>query len=409
MNKSNTSVPPASRLGRYIRTRYRDEDVNAFLPPPLPPDPPIDVMPLLGRLSAADRALGRLDGVSLLLPDKELFLYMYVRKEAVLSSQIEGTQSTLDELLKFETEAKAGTPGDDIQEVSNYVNATMYGLKRMESLPISLRFLRELHGRLLKSGRGSEKNPGEFRTSQNWIGGTRPGNAAFVPPPPTELMGCLDNFEKFLHDGSSNLPPLIRAGLLHVQFETIHPFSDGNGRVGRLLITLDLCDKKVLHQPLLYLSLYFKQHRSDYYRLLQEVRERGAWEPWLEFFLDGVTYTANEAFESAQKISDLLSRDRIKISASGHSPGSALQIFELLRRTPFITVPNATERTTLSAPTVNSAVEQLRKLGVLREITGKRRDRVYAYDDYLNILRDKQDPVPEDEETEALDHNPKAF
>jgi Fic family protein len=229
---------------------------------------------------------------------------MYVRKEAVLSSQIEGTQSTLDDLLKFETEAKAGTPGDDIQEVSNYVSATMYGLKRMESFPISLGFLRELHARLLKSGRGSEKNPGEFRTSQNWIGGTRPGNAAFVPPPPTKLMGCLDNFEKFLHDGSSNLPPLIRAGLLHVQFETIHPFSDGNGRVGRLLITLDLCDKKVLHQPLLYLSLYFKQHRSDYYRLLQEVRERGAWEPWLEFFLDGITYTANEAFESAQKRAD---------------------------------------------------------------------------------------------------------
>jgi Fic family protein len=403
----DSKAPINSRLGRYIKTRYRDEDVDAFVPPPLPPDPPIEILPLLDKLSAADRALGRLDGVSLLLPDKELFLYMYVRKEAVLSSQIEGTQSTLDELLKFETDAKAGKPGDDIQEVSNYVNATMYGLKRMESFPISLRYLRELHERLLKSGRGSEKNPGEFRTTQNWIGGTRPGNASFVPPPPSELMGCLDNFEKFLHDRSTNLPPLIRAGLLHVQFETIHPFSDGNGRVGRLLITLDLCDKKVLHQPLLYLSLYFKQHRSDYYRLLQEVRDRGAWEPWLEFFLDGITYTANEAFESAQKISNLLEHDRTKVSASSHSPGSALQVFELLRRTPFVTVQSATERTKLSAPTTNSAIEQLRKLGILREITGKRRDRVYAYDNYLDILRDKPEPTPQAEE--QLEQTPKPF
>lgn len=351
--------------------------------------------------------MGRLDGVSLLLPDKELFLYMYVRKEAVLSSQIEGTQSTLDELLKFETDARTGNPGDDIQEVSNYVGATMYGLKRMETFPLSLRFLRELHERLLKSGRGSEKNPGEFRTTQNWIGGTRPGNAAFVPPPVSELMGCLDNFEKFLNDRSGSLPPLIRAGLLHVQFETIHPFSDGNGRVGRLLITLDLCDKKVLQQPLLYLSLYFKQHRSDYYRLLQEVRERGAWEPWLEFFLDGVTYTANEAFNSAQRISNLLEQDRAKVSGSSHSPGSALQIFELLRKTPFVSVQTATERTKMSAPTASSAIEQLRKLGILNEITGRRRDRVYAYDAFLNILRDKPEPQPQQED--EVDLPPKPF
>lgn len=399
--------PVRSRLGRYIETRYREETVKAFVPPPLPPDPPIDVLPLLEKLSAADRALGRLDGVSLLLPDKELFLYMYVRKEAVLSSQIEGTQSTLDELLKFENEAKAGNPGDDLQEVSNYVNATMYGLNRLETFPLSLRFLRELHEKLLKSGRGSEKNPGDFRTTQNWIGGTRPGNAAFVPPPPSELMGCLDNFEKFLHDRSGNLPALIRAGLLHVQFETIHPFSDGNGRVGRLLITLDLCDRKVLHQPLLYLSLYFKQHKADYYRLLQEVRERGAWEPWLEFFLDGVTYTANEAFESALKISHLLETDRAKVGASSHSPGSALQVFELLRRTPFVTVQSATERTKISAPTASAAIEQLRKLGILREITGKRRDRVYEYDGYLNILRDKPEPKPQP--ADQVENAPKQF
>jgi Fic family protein len=389
-----------TRLGRYVSTRYADETVNAFVPPPLPPAPPIDVLPLLEKLSAADRAIGRLDGISLLLPDKELFLYMYVRKEAVLSSQIEGTQSTLDELLRFETNAKAGDPGDDLQEVSNYVNATMYGLQRMENFPISLRFLRELHGKLLKSGRGSEKNPGEFRKSQNWIGGTRPGNAAFVPPPPAEMDACLDNFEKFLHDRAGNLPPLIRAGLLHVQFETIHPFSDGNGRVGRLLITLDLCDKKVIRQPLLYLSLYFKQHRADYYRLLQEVRERGAWEPWLEFFLDGVTYTANEAFDSAQKISTLLELDRDRISRSSQFPGSPLMIFDMLRKKPFVTSHNVAEHTGLSGPTVNAAIEQLRKIGILQEITGRRRDRVYAYDAYLNILRDKPEPQPDHDEVD---------
>jgi Fic family protein len=394
------------RLGRYIRTRYAEGTVNAFVPPPLPPEPPIDFLPFLDRLSAADRAIGRLDGISLLLADKELFLYMYVRKEAVLSSQIEGTQSTLDELLRFETDAKAGKPGDDLQEVSDYVHATMYGLKRMEEFPISLRFLRELHERLLRSGRGSEKRPGEFRKSQNWIGGTRPGNAAFVPPPPSEMDGCLDNFEKFLHDTSGNLPPLIRAGLLHVQFETIHPFSDGNGRVGRLLITLDLCDKKVIQQPLLYLSLYFKQHRSDYYRLLQEVRERGAWEPWLEFFLDGVTFTANEAFESARKISKLLEVDRDRIAQSSQSPQSPLMIFDVLRKKPFVTAQNVVEQTKLTGPTVNAAIDQLRKIGILKEITGKRRDRVYAYEAYLNILRDKPDPKPEYRDDDDHKANP---
>jgi Fic family protein len=281
------SATPNPRLGRFIETVTAGERVKAFVPPPLPPDPAIRLEGLLSRLSAADRALGLLDGVSVLLPDPELFLYMYVRKEAVLSSQIEGSQSTLSDLLRFETVATRGEPIDDVREVSSYVDALMYGLERLRELPISLRLIREMHTRLMASGRGATKNPGEFRTSQNWIGGTRPGNAVFVPPPPNELMTCLDAFEKFIHLENPNLPPLIKAGLLHVQFETIHPFLDGNGRIGRLLITLFLCTQDVLKQPLLYLSLYFKAHRSDYYRLLQEVRENGAWEAWLEFFLDG--------------------------------------------------------------------------------------------------------------------------
>ena len=257
--------------------------------------PEIALLPLLDRLSAAERALGRLDGAAVLLPRQELFLYMYVRKEAVLSSQIEGTQSTLADLLRFETEAQSGQPIDDIREVSNYVDAMMYGLERLEEFPLSLRLIRELHARLLQSGRGEKKDPGEFRRSQNWIGGTRPGNALFVPPPVSELDACLDAFERFIHETESRLPPLIKAGLLHVQFETIHPFLDGNGRVGRLLVTLFLCANGVLRNPLLYLSLYLKTRRADYYRLLQEVRENGAWEAWLEFFLDGVAETGESS------------------------------------------------------------------------------------------------------------------
>ncbi|WP_426734941.1 Fic family protein [Myxococcus faecalis] len=267
--------------------------MRAFVPPPLPPRPAIDVLGLLERLSLAERALGRLDGITVLLPRQELFLYMCVRKEAVLSSQIEGTQSTLSDLLQFELGAQEGAPIDDVREVSNYVDAMMYGLERLEKLPLSLRLVRELHERLLRSGRGGTKDPGEFRRSQNWIGGTRPGNALYVPPPVTELDGCLASLELFMHEEQSRLPALIKAGLLHVQFESIHPFLDGNGRIGRLLVTLYLCARGVLRKPLLYLSLYLKTHRADYYRLLQEVRERGAWEAWLEFFLDGIEKTAN--------------------------------------------------------------------------------------------------------------------
>lgn len=273
---------PNSRLGRFVEVPVAGEVVRAFVPPPLPPSPMIDVLALLNPLSLAERALGRLDGITMLLPRQELFLYMYVRKEAVLSSQIEGTQSTLSDLLRFETKAQAGQPIDDVREVSNYVDAMMFGLERLETLPLSLRLIREMHARLLQSGRDETKSPGEFRRSQNWIGGTRPGNALFVPPPIAELGASLDALERFMHEEESRLPALIKAGLLHVQFETIHPFLDGNGRIGRLLVTLYLCVNGVLRKPLLYLSLYLKTHRADYYRLLQEVREHGAWEAWLE-------------------------------------------------------------------------------------------------------------------------------
>lgn len=384
---------PNPRLGRFVETPVAGEMVRAFVPPPLPPAPPIDVLALLDRLSLAERALGRLDGITMLLPRQELFLYMYVRKEAVLSSQIEGTQSTLSDLLRFETEAQAGQPIDDIREVSNYVDAMMHGLERLEEMPLSLRLIREMHERLLQSGRGGTKSPGEFRRSQNWIGGTRPGNALFVPPPTTELDGCLDAFERFMHENESRLPALIKAGLLHVQFETIHPFLDGNGRIGRLLVTLYLCVNGVLRKPLLYLSLYLKTHRNDYYRLLQEVREQGAWEAWLDFFLAGVADTANQAFDAATRIVDLFKEDRERITAGSDRAGSALRVHGLFQSNPFLTANQLVERIGLSAPTVNAALADLERLGVVEEITGKRRGRVFAYRKYLAILSEGTEPL----------------
>ncbi|MDE3823361.1 Fic family protein [Sinorhizobium meliloti] len=378
----------AGRLGRFVETAVGGERVKAFVPPPLPPNPPLEITGLLTRLSAAERALGRLDGVSILLPNKELFLYMYVRKEAVLSSQIEGTQSTLSDLLRFETEAISGEPVDDIRKVSNYVDAMMFGLERMRQLPLSLRLIREMHQRLLDSGRGGRRSPGECRTSQNWIGGTRPGNAMFVPPPPNEVMTCLGDWERFIHEETPSIPPLIKAGLIHVQFETIHPFLDGNGRLGRLLITLFLCATGVLQQPLLYLSLYFKSRRPDYYRLLQEVREYGTWEAWLEFFLDGVAETADQAFETANRIARLFHDDRERIVRESERTGSVLQIHAIMRTSPYLTAASAAKRSGLTVPTVNAALDQLQRLGVVEEATGRRRGRVFVYRAYMDILSD---------------------
>ena len=383
----------SNRIGKLIETPVAGEIVRAFVPPVLPPDPSIDILSLLPHLIAAERALGRLDGITVLLPRQELFLYMYVRKEAVLSSQIEGTQSTLSDLLRFETEAQAGQPIDDVREVSNYVDALMYGLERLGELPLSLRLIREMHARLLQSGRGGSKNPGEFRRSQNWIGGTRPGNALFVPPPVAELDVCLDQFERFMHDDASRLPPLLKAGLLHVQFETLHPFLDGNGRIGRLLVTLYLCVHGVLRKPLLYLSLYLKTHRADYYRLLQEVREQGAWEAWLEFFLTGVAETANQAFEAATQIVELFKRDREQITAQSDRAGSALRIHDLLQQHPFMTAGTLVEQTELTAPTVNAALLDLQRLGIVEEVTGRRRGRVFGYRAYLDLLNEGTAPL----------------
>jgi len=382
------------RFGRFVETAVGGEVVRAFVPPPLPPRPPIDVLGLLPQLGLAERALGRLDGITTLLPRQELFLYMYVRKEAVLSSQIEGTQSTLTDLLRFELEAQMGRPIDDIREISNYVDAMMYGLERLHDLPLSLRLIRDMHLRLLQSGRGGTQNPGEFRRSQNWIGGTRPGNALFVPPPVNALDDCLAALETFMHEDESRLPALIKAGLLHVQFETIHPFLDGNGRIGRLLVTLFLCMRGVLRKPLLYLSLYLKTHRAEYYRLLQEVREQGAWEPWLEFFLVGVAETANQAFDAATRIVDLFRSDRDRITVESKRAGSALRVHELLQQHPFVTAGQVVERTGLTMPTVNAALADLGRLGIVGEVTGRRRGRVFSYRGYLAILSEGTEPLP---------------
>lgn len=365
----------------------------AFVPKPLPPDPAlIWGAELQNAHQAASLALGRLSGMTGLLPDPRLFLYSYVRKEAVLSSQIEGTQSSLDELLLYENEAAPGVPIDDILEVSNYVAATEHGLQRLrEDFPLSLRLIREIHGVLLAKGRGSRKQPGEFRTSQNWIGGARPGNARFVPPPPDHVIDCMGALEKFLHD--TRVPALVRAGLAHAQFETIHPFLDGNGRIGRLLITFLLCHDGVIASPMLYLSLHLKQQRATYYDLLQRVRTHGAWEEWLAFFLHGIAVSAGQTADTAGRLLQLFQRDREKIAAVGRAAGSALQLHDLLQQRPALSAARARAALKLSKPTVHAAIAQLEKVGILREITGRARNRVFAYKDYLAILSEGTEPL----------------
>ena len=378
-------------IGSYEVTSVGGERVRAFVPAPLPPKPVLVLEGSLQQvLESAALALGRLDGVSTLLPDEELFLYAYVRKEAVLSSQIEGTQSSLSDLLLFELEEAPGVPLDDVREVSNYVAALDHGLRRLrEGFPLSNRLIRETHGVLLSSGRGRTKTPGEFRRSQNWIGGTRPGNAAFVPPPHTAVPDCMTAFERFLHAEDDGLPVLLRAGLAHVQFETIHPFLDGNGRVGRLLVTLLLCHAGVLSQPLLYLSLYFKQNRSVYYEMLDQVRRAGDWEAWLSFFLEGVRVTAEGAVSTTQRLSHMFQDDRNRIQATGgRRAGSALRIHDALKSRPILSLPAARRDTKLSFQTAASAIELLVTHGIAREITGKRRNRLFVYHRYLSILNE---------------------
>jgi len=375
-------------------TTTSGEAVRAFVPEPLPPSPPIDLSGTRQTLlEQALLACGRLDGISALLPDPDLFLYAYVRREAVLSSQIEGTQSSLSDLLLFELEEASGVPFDDVVEVSNYVAALEYGLARLrEGFPLSNRLLRDIHERLLARGRGANKSSGSFRRSQNWIGGTRPGNAQYVPPPPPQVEPCMAALERFLHVDAAP-GALVKAALAHVQFETIHPFLDGNGRVGRLLIALLLHHDGVLRQPLLYLSLYFKQHRNEYYRLLDKVRQDGDWETWLDFFLEGVTQTAGSAVDTAHRLLALFREDAERIQTLGRSAANALRIFDALRARPIATVTDLAERTGVTYPTAAKSMESLTTLGIAREITGRKRDRVFAYDRYIAILNEGTEPL----------------
>nr|WP_321525637.1 Fic family protein [uncultured Cohaesibacter sp.] len=365
----------------------------SYVPKPLPPNPPLRMEELYPLLDRASTALGRLDGISIILPDPSLFLYMYIRKEAVLSSQIEGTQSSLSDLLLFEAEAAPGAPLDDVTEVSCYVAAMNYGMERLKEFPLSLRLIREIHSKLLNNARGGNKSPGEFRVSQNWIGGTRPDTAKFVPPPPEELMNCLDSFEKFLHDETVRLPVLIKAALAHVQFETIHPFLDGNGRLGRLLITFILCAEGVLQAPLLYLSLYFKANRQAYYDHLQNVRETGNWEDWIAFFLTGVIDTANQATQTAKHMILLFETDRARIEESGKSTAATLSIHAYLQKQPVTNTTRLKNACGISLPTVLRSLAALEELGIVHEITGKERNKVFAYRQYLNILNHGSEPL----------------
>ena len=374
--------------GKYVTISTVGEKARAFVPAPLPPYPPIDWSPeLQSKFDQALLVLGRLDSVSVLLPDTSLFLYMYVRKEAVFSSMLEGTQSSLSDLLLFELNQEPGVPLDDVREVSNYVAALDHGLRLLaDGLPLSLQLIREIHGVLQSKGRGSNQTPGEFRRSQNWIGGTRPGNAAFVPPPPEEVLACMGELELFLHDHPVPTPVLLKAALAHVQFETIHPFLDGNGRLGRLLIALLLCEQKVLRAPMLYLSLYFKMHRQRYYELLNGVRMTGDWEAWLDFFAEAVIVTATQAVETARQLLGLSDQDREKINGLGRAAASARQVHRALMEHPIATSGSLVKKTGIAPATVNKALVHLESLGIVKELTARKRNRLFSYAGYIEIM-----------------------
>lgn len=382
----------SERAGRFLHAQDGADAYRAFHPSPLPPDPPLEIDAVTQTLlDRANQSLGRLDGVTLLLPDPDQFLYTFVRKEAVLSSQIEGTQSSLSDLLLFESEALPGVPREDAQETANYIAAMDHGLKQVRSadgLPLSSRLLRELHSVLLQSGRGADRNPGQFRRDQNWIGGTRPANARFVPPPWTEVVQAMSNLERYLHDEFGSTPVLIKAAVAHAQFETIHPFLDGNGRVGRLLITLLMCSEGVLRRPLLYLSLYFKENRDTYYDQLQRVRFEGDWEGWLRFFLEGVVEVAASTTETTRGIVRMLERDRQAIHELGRAAGTAHRVHDLAARFVVIRAPWAARSLALTEPPVYAAIKRLEDIGILREVTGRQRGKLYVYDEYLALLNE---------------------
>ncbi|MCX5924721.1 MAG: Fic family protein [Candidatus Dependentiae bacterium] len=380
------------RIGTYVTQKVLEGSFKAYVPPLLPPEPPIDLQQLYPHLEKATQALAELNSVTKSIPNTALFMYMYVRKEALLSSQIEGTQSSFSDLILFEHDQKPEVSLSDVEEVSNYVKAINHGLERLKNnFPLSLRLLREIHAILLSGKRGLGKYPGEFRRTQNWIGGSKPENALYVPPSVEHMKECLSDFEKFLHD--DRLPILIKAGLAHVQFETIHPFLDGNGRLGRLLIILMMCENGILNEPILYISLYLKENRGVYYDLLQQVRLHGAWEKWLEFFLKGVVYSAKQALNTAQKINRLFESDRASIASLGRAQFSCLQIMEYLKTLPQISVKQLRQELGMTPPTVRAAINKMVDIGILEEISGKRRDRVYVYRKYITILEEGAQPL----------------
>ncbi|QIT56579.1 Fic family protein [Aquisalimonas sp. 2447] len=381
--------------GEYDTRHLGGEAIHAFVPHPLPPNPGPEVTGQRARMhEQALVACGRLDSITQLLPEPDLFLYAYIRREALVSSQIEGTQSSFSDLLLFELDEAPGVPFDDVVEVSNYIAALTHGLYRLRSgFPLSNRLIREMHELLLARGRGAEKQPGEFRRSQNWIGGTRPGNAQFVPPPPDYVEDAMAALEVFLHDENLPFSALIKAALAHVQFETIHPFLDGNGRIGRLLIALTLHQDGILHEPLLYLSLYFKQNRAEYYRLLDTVRYDADWEAWLDFFLEGVRTTATGAVETANRLVALFQEDAARIHSLGRSAPNTLRVFNAFRSRPVASIKDIRRRTGVAAPTAGRAIDALEELGIVEEITGRQRDRIFVYRRYLNILNEGAEPL----------------
>jgi len=373
------------RSGQFVR---QPDGYRAFVPAPLPPDPPVRVDGELSRLlSDADRCLGRLDGVASVLPNPDLFVAMYVRHEAVLSSQIEGTQSTLEDVLEFEADTPGAERPKDVEEVVNYVRAMNHGLRRLDELPVCLRLIREIHAELLQGVRGSERTPGEFRRSQNWIGpgGSTLQTATFVPPPVHEMHQALDNLEKFLH-GAKSLPRLIHCGLVHAQFETIHPFLDGNGRVGRLLITFLLCQQGILQRPLLYLSYYLKAHRAEYYDRLNAVRHDGNWEEWLKFFLRGMYEVSQSATNTARAILQLREQHRQATAELGASGGTAARLLDYLFEQPIVSVRMVEKKLGCAYVTAAKLVDQFGELGMLKEITGQQRNRRYRYEPYLALF-----------------------
>ena len=381
------------QTGIYETASIGDGQVGAFIPNPLPPEDVLDMKYLQHSLDSAIFALGQLHSIATILPEPWLYIYAYIRREAVLSSRIEGMQSTLSDLMLFELTQVPGVRVDDVVEVSNYVSALEHGLRRIREdyFPLCNRLIREIHKKLLSSDRGSKKLPGEFRRSQNWLGGTRPGNARFVPPPTNFVEKCMSDLERFMYSDDRGHSALIRTGLSHVQFETIHPFLDGNGRVGRLLISLQLCHEGLLNEPLLYLSLHFKKNRSDYYLLLDAVRHHGDWEAWLRFFLEGITETSENAISVTKRLNALFRDDSLRIHNFARFKSSALLVQQTLQKRPISTLKSIAAETGLSIPAVTNGMFALEQAGIAREITNKKRNRIYSYDQYFSILNEDID------------------